>query len=70
MYRKKHFRRIKFWWTYLFGGGFDHPTRGMGGQPSFWQKFIRWKLYTFKGEYTFWEWMRPPCKSFPSFQNK
>lgn len=55
-----HFRRTRFWWSYFVGGGYDHPTRGMGGMPSIWQKFIRWKLYTFKDEYTLWEWMRPP----------
>lgn len=59
---KARIRRVKFWWAYIFGGNFDHPERSNGWMPSIFRRTITWKLYTFKGESTWWEWCRPPRK--------
>ena len=54
------FRSIRFWWSYIFGGGYDHPTRGMGGMRSIFWRSLTWKLYTFKGEVSWWGFCKPP----------
>ena len=56
----KGFRRIQFWWAYIFGGGYDHPTRGMGGMRSIFWRTREWKLHTFKGEVSWWGFCKPP----------
>jgi hypothetical protein len=59
----KYFRRARFWLSYIFGGNFNHPHRGEGWQPSLWRMTLKWKLETFKGEYTWWEFCKPPSKN-------